>query len=204
MMLLRRLSWPAKSRLPLACGVRRVMSPMRPVNVGSVADLDAVDRRRRAGAARAEDRIDDGGDRDRFLYRNRANIEGQVARHAEVDRDVFLRLRLECRSGRAGVRHGHAVRTTHSHARDREPAVGSRRRFVARARGQMDGDDVRTLNRLLLLVRHDAAEGARSSRPARMPTLSGPARERAPRGRVFEIRAAPSRSTRASLSHSQH
>src|SRR4029450_12582186 len=35
-MLLRRLSWPAKE-LPDACGVRRVRSPMRPVIVGSNA-----------------------------------------------------------------------------------------------------------------------------------------------------------------------
>ncbi len=36
-MLLRRLSWPAKEPLAPACGVKRVMSPMRPVSVGRVA-----------------------------------------------------------------------------------------------------------------------------------------------------------------------
>ena len=42
MMLLARLSWPANEPLPPYCGVRRVMSVMRPEIVGSVARSSRV------------------------------------------------------------------------------------------------------------------------------------------------------------------
>ena len=41
-MLLARLSWPANVPLPPYCGVRRVMSVMRPLIVGSVARSSRV------------------------------------------------------------------------------------------------------------------------------------------------------------------
>ena len=94
-MLLARLSWPAIEPLPPYCGVRRVMSVMRPVIVGSVARSSRIT----AVAAPVRPELNTGSlwpttvivSATLATLRREIEILGDAQAHA----DVVLRLRRE-------------------------------------------------------------------------------------------------------------
>ena len=79
-MLFARLSWPANVPLPPYCGVRRVMSVMRPEIGRQRGEILAHHGRGGAGAARAEHRIALADDRDRLRDVGELEAEVQILR----------------------------------------------------------------------------------------------------------------------------
>ena len=154
-MLFIRLSWPANVPLPLACGVRRVMSLMRPEIVGSVARSLAADRRRGAGAVGAEDRAGRPDDGDVLGDRRHGQRETEVLSDAEVQRQIALLFGPE-----PGQRRGDRVRPADSHPRNEEPAVTLRDALVGGPRRLVHGGHRHTRDDRALGILDDAGDGA--------------------------------------------
>ncbi len=177
MMLFIRLSWPANVPEPPYCGVRRVMSLMRPDTVGSTASSSRVTDGRRAGTGRAEHRARLADDRHRLGDAGERQPEREVLHHAERERDVVLRLGAESRQ-----RGGDRVGPADAHARRSKASVGLRDGLVGAPRRLVHGGHRRSRNDGALRILDDAGDGARghalgrgvAGRPERATLPGGP------------------------------
>ena len=177
-MLFRRLSWPA-NELPLAWGVRRVTSPIRPVMVGRFwisSRLTCV----AAPVLLEANTVSATPD----TVTSSVTVIGCTFTSTSVDTPRFtITFSLVCgcegRIARPGEDDLNRIRAAHAHVGNRISAVGPRRRFVAGAGRFVDSDDGRAADGLLLCVDDHPADGSR--RDALCIGVAHGARQRAER-----------------------